>query len=271
MAGTTMPKPYLPRETLDHIIDLLRDERETLKRCCLVSKPWVPRTRKHLFAYIHFRSASNLESWKETFPDVANTPACHTRRLLVGCPWLVVAADAEEGGWIRAFSGVASLEITVASHDLHFTAAKVSLAPFHNFSPTLKSLRVDPTAFQYPQLFDLVLSFPLLENLSLACYYGIWFGDHDSDGPQSVVPSTSPVLSGNLNFHVTGGGGKAARRLLDLPNGLHFRRIALSWDLAGDVKWITELVALCSHSLEYLDITRTPRSTSIRILLTPIT
>jgi len=266
-----MSKPHLPRETLDHITDLLRNERETLKQCCLVSKPWVPRTQKYLFAYVRFRSASNLESWKETFPDVANTPACHTRRLLVGCPWLVVAADAEEGGWIRAFSAVASLEITVASHDLHFTASKVSLAPFHNFSPTLKSLRVDPTIFQYPRLFDLVLSFPLLVNLSLVCYYGILFGYRGSDGPQSVVPSTSPALSGNLNFCVTGGAGKAARRLLDLPNGLHFRRIALSWDLTEDVEWVTELVALCSHSLEYLNIIRTPHSTSICILPMPIT
>ena len=111
IAGTTMLKPYLPRETLDHIIDLLRDEQETLKQCCLVSKSWVPRTRKHLFAYIQLRSASNLESWKKTFPDVANSPACHACELLIGCPWLVVAADVEEGGWIRAFSGVTSFGI----------------------------------------------------------------------------------------------------------------------------------------------------------------
>jgi len=100
-AETAMSKPYLPRETVDYIIDLPCGEPKTLKQCCLVSKPWVPRTRKHLFAYIRFRYADDLESWKKTFPDVVNSPACHARELLVGCPWLVVAADAGEGGWIQ--------------------------------------------------------------------------------------------------------------------------------------------------------------------------
>jgi len=60
-------------------------------------------------------------------------------------------------------------------------------------------------------------------------------------------------------------------QLLDLPNGLHFRHIALSWDLVDDVKWVTELVALCSHSLESLDITHNYRNMPIRIWSTPIT
>ena len=37
---------------------------ETLKECCLVSKSWVSRTRKHLFADIKFRPAVALELWK---------------------------------------------------------------------------------------------------------------------------------------------------------------------------------------------------------------
>ena len=69
---------------LDRIIDLLHDELETLKQCCLVSKSWVPRTRKNLFAEIEFRSESDLESWKKTFPDVANSPACQALTLSVG-------------------------------------------------------------------------------------------------------------------------------------------------------------------------------------------
>ena len=121
-----MSKPYLPQETVDYIIDLLRGERESLEQCCLVSKSWVPRTRKHLFAYIQLCSASNLESWKETFPDVANSPACHARGLLVGCPWLVEAADAEEGGWIQAFSGVKRFGITVTGGDRYLSVSGLS-------------------------------------------------------------------------------------------------------------------------------------------------
>ena len=45
----------LPPEILDLIIDHLHDEPATLKTCCVVSKSWVPRTRKHLFALVEFR------------------------------------------------------------------------------------------------------------------------------------------------------------------------------------------------------------------------
>jgi len=149
------------------------------------------------------------------------------------------------------------------SQNLHLS--KLSLAPFHNFSPTLKSLHVGHTLFRYPRLFDLVRSFPLLENLSLACRRGAWFRVNDPNEPQTVVPSTSPALSGNLDFHVFGGAGMTARQLLHLPNGLHFQCLALSWDCVDDIEWLAELVAVCSHSLESLDITRTLLGMSIRI------
>ena len=78
LAETAMPSPwpYLPLETLDYIVDLLHDESPALKECCLVSKSWIPRTRRHLFAHIRFYSADNLKSWKKTFPDptIISTP-----------------------------------------------------------------------------------------------------------------------------------------------------------------------------------------------------
>ncbi|KAF9789198.1 hypothetical protein BJ322DRAFT_1000595, partial [Thelephora terrestris] len=50
--------PYLPPEILDLVTDNLSDEPSTLKACCLVSKSWVPRTRKHLFASVKFNQDS---------------------------------------------------------------------------------------------------------------------------------------------------------------------------------------------------------------------
>ena len=263
MAETTMSDPHLPPEILDYVIDLLRNELETLKQCCLVSRSWVPRTRIHLFADIKFRSASDLESWMKTFPDVTNSPAHHAHTLFVGCPRHVVAADAEDGGWIRAFSGVKCLDTD--NGDQFLEVFEVSLAPFYNFSPTLKSLRISPIHFPFPQVFDLIFSFPLLEDLSLKGYDQLWLVDLDPNGPQTAIPSTSPVFTGSLDFHVLGGGMKAARPLLNLPNGLHFRNLALSWDCRDDFQRITEFVTRCSHTLESIDITYTFRSTSICI------
>ena len=257
-----MANPYLPQEILDSVIDLLHDEPETLKRCCLISNSWVPRTRKYLFADIKFSSASDLESWKKTFPDITNSPAFHARTLFVGCPQFVVAADAEEGGWIQTFSGVKSLDVDTG--DQYLRAAAVSLAPFCKFPPTLKSLYVGAIILPYPGLFDLILSFPLLEDLGLAGYDEPALDGSGLHGPQTIVPSTSPVFTGTLEFRRLEGAGDIARQLLDLPNGLHFRKLTLAWDdRAEELQWMMELVAKCSHTLQSLDVTYVFRRMSI--------
>ena len=118
----------LPQEIVDYILDTLRDEPKTLQNCCLVAKSWVPRARKHLSASIKFSSPKDIESWKKTFPDPSNSPACHTLTLLVSCPEAVTAADAEEGGWIQTFSRVLRLEVHgITAIDNNST---ISLAPF---------------------------------------------------------------------------------------------------------------------------------------------
>ena len=138
-----MQNPYLPPEILDHVVDFLHDEPETLKGCCVVSKSWIPRTRRHLFADIKFHSAGDLVLWEKTFPDVANSPAYYTRTLLVDHGRLLQASlvrDVDDD-WIRAFSRVESLEVDSKSC---IRDCSISLTPCHKFSPTLKSFRVDP-------------------------------------------------------------------------------------------------------------------------------
>ena len=74
-----MPDPRLPPELLDHVLDLLRYEKRVLGSCCLVSKSWIPRTRKHLFANVRFEIERDLESWKKVFPDPSTSPTCYTK------------------------------------------------------------------------------------------------------------------------------------------------------------------------------------------------
>jgi len=258
-----MSNPHLPQEILEYIVDFVHDDPQTLERCCLVSKSWVPRARKHLFANIYFFSAGSLESWKKTFPDVANSPACYARTLFVGCPQVVVGADAEEGGWIQAFSGVTSLAMDNGNQNLN--ASEISLTPFHRFSPTLKSLRVHGITPPYPQLFDFIRSFPLLEDLNLAGHDYLLYDGGDTHGPKTITLSASPPFTGSLDLDIFGGSGEIMRRLLDFPNGLHFRKLAFSWRPRGDLRAVTELVTRCSHTLESLDVKYNSHRTSIRI------
>jgi hypothetical protein len=104
-----MPNPHLPPEIIDLIVDLLRDERGTLKQCCLVSKSWALRAQQHLFDEVEFECPADINTWKKTFPDPANSPGHHTRSLFIGCVEVLTVKDAGEGGWIQAFPNVVRL------------------------------------------------------------------------------------------------------------------------------------------------------------------
>ena len=256
-----MPIPHLPPEILDYIIDFLHDERDALKECCLVSKSWVPRTRSHLFAKIKIRSEGDLKLWKKRLTGVTNSPARYTRTLSIGCPELVVEADAGEDGWIRAFSSVESLDVDGGPRPLD--TSRRPLTPFHGFSSTLKSFRVGPIILPSPQLFYLVRSSPHLEDLAVVGGDRLW-GDDDS--PHRLprgTPLISPPLSGTLDLILLGGMGNTVRRLLDLPNGLHFRKLIFSWDRQDDLRWIVGLVSGCSHTLESLYVSCSPHGASV--------
>ena len=261
-----MPNPYLPRETLDYIVDFIHDKPEALKECCLVSKSWVPRTRRHLFAHIEFHSAEDFKSWKKAFPDPSSSPAHHTHSLFVRHARVVMMADAEAGGLIRTFSRVVWLGLGLGFSDNKLTLSdlleEISLVPFYNFSPILKSLRVDSILLPCSQIFNLVRSFPLLEDLTLTGYDELWDAENDPHGSQTIVPSDSPAFTGSLDLAGLGGVWDIVHRLLDLPSGLHFRRLNLLCYDDGDLRWIVKLVVACSNTLEYLDVAYEPDGAS---------
>ena len=253
-----MSSPFLPQELLDHVVDFLHDREGALRNCCLVSQSWIPCTRKHLFADMKFHSADDLESWKEMFPDPSTSPARHARTLLVACSHTVTAADTEPGGWMTGFSNVVHLEVTSQG-----TFTNNSMAPLHGLSPVIKSLHVASVTLP-PRTFDLILSFPLLEDLTVITYDVDADNDGGSDELSTVVqPSNLPTFTGSLNLVIRGGMGPIVRRLLSLPDGIHFRKLALTWCHEEDVPLTTELVERCSCALECLDIACEPSGTSI--------
>jgi len=250
-----MSDPYLlVPELLDDIIDLLRNTERALRNCCLVSKSWIPRTRRYLFVDIKFRTEGDLQSWKETFPDPSTSPACYAKTLHVNCPHVVTPVDAEAGGWITGFSQVERLAIDGPNPQ----GLSASLVPFHGFSPVIISLRVTST-LELPssRVFDLILSFPLLENLSVFAYDA----PDDFDGLPAVQPSNPPTFAGTLELPPR---MPIARRLLALPGGIHFRRLVLKWFHEHDILPTMVLVKECSHTLESLDIDCRLLSTHIR-------
>ena len=261
-----MPNPHLPIETLDNIVDHLHDAKRTLRNCCLVSKSWIPRTRTHLFADIRFVTEENLKSWKETFPDPSSSPAHYTKSLTISCSHVVVAADAKAGGWITGFSNVVCFEI--GSTDVLACGPAATFAPFHGFSPRIKSLHANFAFLWAPQFFDLILTFPLLKNLSAIAKFEVP-APNDSERLLTATHSSSlPTFTGSLNLQKAGL-NPIARQLLSIPGGIHFRKLTLSC-VEKDPLWVTGLIEGCFNTLESLHITCGFHGKLILCLFTPI-
>ena len=244
----------LPHELLDHIVDLLHDNQTPLRNCCLVSKSWVARTRRHLFAEVVFQTMMSLESWKKTFPDPSTSPARYVKALSIGYPQVVTAPDAEAGRWMAAFSRVECLEL--GGQNLHARGWEVAFVLFHGFSPVVKSIRMKWSSLPFLRFLYLILTFPLLEDLAMInCHNEPPIDGDYSDWSSTVVQSpSSPTFTGSLELLLRGGMGLIADRLLSLPNGICFRKLTLSWFREEDVSLTVALVERCSRTLESLDI-----------------
>jgi hypothetical protein len=243
----------LPAELLDHIIGYLHDTPDALKNCCLVSKSWIPRTRKYLFADIKFPTEESLESW-EMFPDPSVSPACYAKTLSIECAEAIIAADAEEGGWIRGFSHIVRLEVESITP---YPESEFSLAPFHGISPVLKSLDVNIPHLPSVRIFDLILSFPLLEDLAVMINQTMVDDDDDSEedeAPTATQSLTPRIFTGTLELYLIVGIRPITRRLLSLPGGIHFRKLTLTWPNEENFWLIMPVVEECFHTLESLEI-----------------
>ena len=262
-----MSDPPLPADILDHVADHLHDKPETLKQCCLVSKSWIPRTRKHLFADIKLDATRDLWSWKKTFPDPSTSPARYAKTLSVGCPDAVRPVDAEEGGWITGFSRVEHLALGSYVHDCGYYQPAAPFVPFHGFSPVMKSLRMEINGLPPSQIINLICSFPFLEDLDVTIIHGISdkTGDY-SKGDEMLAtaqPLTPPMLTGTLELHLKRGAAEPfTRRLSSIPGGIHFRKLTLRCIYEADLSSTTALVEGCSHTLESLNITLDMRGIS---------
>ena len=232
--------PPLPPEILDLIVDNLRTEPTTLKACCLVSKSWVPRIRRRLFASVRFDSKSAVKSWKELFPDPSTSPVCHARILEISGHSATTAVNRGARAWIQSFRHVVELRL---SAEWWSAGRRVSITKLRGLSPTLKSLHLCNGPLL--GIFDLICSFPLLEDLSL---HHCGFGDEiDRWNP----PSTSPKLTGTLSL----GGANIylANGLLRFPSGLHFSRITIL-RCPENTESTMELISKCSDTLESLRV-----------------
>jgi len=236
---TAMPRP-LPPEIIDHVVNQLYDDSATLKTCCLVSKSWIRRTRKHLFANVSFDGlSSGVKYWVDAFPDLTNSPAHHTRTLSIRHPPLFGSFDT-----ILTFCNVERLEVIARSF-----LVEAALTPLRGLFPVLRSLYLSFDSLFDSEIFGFICSSPLLEDLAFAFRSNVQWVERWN------VPPTSPRLSGSLDIgNASEGIRPITQRLLNLPNGIHFAKITVSWRSEEDVGSTVDLVSRCAETLQTLDI-----------------
>lgn len=240
LVETTM-LPFLPPEIFDLIVDHLHHQPTTLRSCCLVSKSWVPRARRNLFAQVEFTSRQcSLQLWINTFPDPFNSPGHHTRSLHLYDIDSIIAASAVAPTWVHHFCFIEELTVANFTSD---NSTPVSLVSLRGLSPTLRSLHIFHVSALLSEFFSLICSFPLLEDL------GLHFVTTSGHGWYSLP--TSPRLTGSL--HLTDPSPSVTRGLLDLPNGPHFSRITASCPVES-AKLVANLISKCSDTLESLTV-----------------
>lgn len=260
--GAVRQNPDLPPELLDHIVYFLRGSKPALRNCCLVSKSWIPRTRKHLFANITFHRKVTVKAWMETFLDPLTSPSCHAKTLSIHNAQVSRVECVGSNGWIRGFSHVVHLFLDTQS--THTEELMTSLVPFHGFSPTVKSLRVNFVFLPPSRIFTLALSFPLLEDLIVSNSLELVTNNLDVPDllPTPVHPPSLPAFTGSLELFTRRGMRSIAPRLLSLPDGIHFRKLRLRWICEEELLLAKALVEGCSDTLESLDIVHGAYSTS---------
>ena len=121
----------LPPEILDLIVNHLHDEWTTLKMCCILSKSWIPRTRKYLFVRTRFYAPERpIKSWIQAFPDPSNSLAHHARTLSFRTQDASALANPDGDRWIRTFHRVENLYLNTLGYGTSFVQ-------LNGFSPTL--------------------------------------------------------------------------------------------------------------------------------------
>jgi hypothetical protein len=198
-----------------------------------------------LFAGITFQTPGpRVERWKKTFPDPTNSPAHHIRTLLICHPYFTTAANL---GTVSTICG-SVVRLVVCTIEWYDDDGEISLIPLHGLSPVLRSLHLTFASLPDSQIFGLICSLPLLEDLALV---SLGYGDREEGWN---APSASPRLAGSLELCMVEGIRSTTRRLLDLTNGLHFAKITVVWYSEEDVPPTMELVSRCSDTLQSLSI-----------------
>lgn len=190
--------------------------------------------------HVDFGTKRDIRVWKALFPKL---PGPRALRLSIG------AVNIKALPWILSF--VKLEELWVDDKEWKNIRKPIPLARLHGLSPTLKSLRFVRHHSSLSEIFNLICSFPDLEDLHLDVQVP-FEGDFFNLQTASLL---SPKFSGSLVLEVAMGGriGPIVNKLLSLQRGLCFSSIKVVCPVVADNS-IRKLVSSCSRTLKSLHV-----------------
>lgn len=248
-----MSELYIPPEIVDYILDFLRDQPEALKQCCLVSKSFIPPTRTHLFNHVDFEESKHLKAWGEIFSEHADSPAIYTRSLAFHHTESIVEMDLK---CVRSFSNVVRLDLR--GHYQNQLEPGDCFILFHGLLPAVKSLCLSWSNIPLRSVFNLICTFPHLEDLDVEGF------EPANDNGVISLSSPLPVLTGSLSLKTVT--ANFASRLLELSSTFRLRKIIHRPGFMDEFEGVESLVGKCSGTLECLDIRSRRTSVKSRLI-----
>ncbi|KAF9566522.1 hypothetical protein CPC08DRAFT_100091 [Agrocybe pediades] len=177
--------PFLPQETLEHIIDYLHDDRRTLLTCSLVASKFLPASRYHLFSEVTLVATRLCGFFELLDPPWSSIPNAVSRIVITGSDSIPRYCQKRLAG--RKRSGSRAMLYTPKSFSrLREQLWRVSSIRLVDISMSekdipatlrcllyelkgVKSIRADRVTFDCPREFlEYISSLPVLEELSLS-------------------------------------------------------------------------------------------------------
>ena len=206
--------PRIPQEIIDEILDYLAADPDlrSLRSCALVSKSWVPSSRRHLFHTILF-TMRDMDKWLKTFPVPEQSPAHYIRDLRVSTG----GYGSSPGVFFEYIPWFTNVERVTLLGDGRW------IPTFWRLPQSVTSLTVNTDATAFAQIQGIMLHLPNLNDLSLS---------------GSLVPVDRRTLAG-IGTTLSGKFGGQLRllkgfvdkdiinMLLEVPTGLHFTEVEI--------------------------------------------
>ncbi|EMD31026.1 hypothetical protein CERSUDRAFT_100751 [Gelatoporia subvermispora B] len=155
-----IPRPRLPPELTDRMIDFLHDDIPTLKTCALVCRAWVPASRMYTFETVYTQKGRQLKS----------LPGLLQESPTLGANIKKISVDVYQREHGPIFASIAKLLSHVRALELcwnlGYPLVPEDVASFKNVTKLALTM-MEPPKSDYAQLAHVILEFRQVKHLQL--------------------------------------------------------------------------------------------------------